>query len=173
MIGFDNIQDNIIELNDFRLKWRFTDAKYNLLPDAHLGELKPLNIEASNFLWNYIMEVDLHKDTPFKKGLFKSSDKIKMFNGNKSEIKKWLYRRGFPFNKEVYLSWQPNEGMIVPWKILIKYFDDFYYAGSDDLTVLDKSLNWALLFYHESEIYFGSNEKYNLSNNFKDAGFIW
>ena len=61
--------------------------------------------------------------------------------------------------------------MIVPWKILIKYFDDFFYGGSDDLTVIDKSLNWALLFHHESEIYFGSNEKYNLSGSFNDIDF--
>lgn len=173
MIGFDNIQDNLIDLNDFRLKWRFTDAKYNLLPNEHLELLKPLNKNASNFLWNYIMTVDLHKETPFKKGLFKSIDKAKISDGNESEIKKWLYQRGFPFEKEVYLSWQPDEGMIIPWKILIKYFDDFYYSGSDDLTVIDKSLNWALLFYHESEIYFGSNEKYNPSDNFNNINFIW
>lgn len=173
MIAFDDIKDNIIDLNDFRLKWRFTDESYNVLPDLHLGQLKPLNKRASNFLWNYTISVDLHKDTPFKKGFFKNIDKAKILDGNESDIKKQLYKRGLPFNKEVYLSWQPDEGMIVPWKILIKYFDDFYYSGSDDLTIFDDSLNWALLFYHESEIYFGSNEKYTPSNNFDDNEFIW
>ena len=53
--------------------------------------------------------------------------------------------------------------MIVPWKLLIKYFDDFDYA--DDLTVIDQSLNWAMLFFHEGTIYFGSNEKYEQDSN--------
>ena len=173
MISFDNIKEHIIDLNDFQLKWRFTDTNYNLLPEAHLEQLMPLNKEASTFLWRHIMIVDLHKDIPFKKGFFKSIDKAKLSDVNTSEIKKWLYQRGFSFDKEVYLSWQPEEAMVVPWKILIKYFDDFYYSGSDDLTVIDASLHWALLFYHESEIYFGSNEKYTPSENFKEESFLY
>ena len=173
MIGFDNIKDNLADLKDFSLKWRFTDENYNLLPDIHLDQIKPLNKKASNFLWNYTVSLDLHKNIPFKKDFFKSIDKAKILENNDSDIKKWLYNRGLPFDKEVYLSWQPDEGMIVPWKILIKYFDDFYYSGSDDLTVFDNSLNWALLFYHESEIYFGSNEKYNPSTDFENSEFIW
>ncbi len=50
--------------------------------------------------------------------------------------------------------------MIVPWKLFVNYFDSFYYAGSDDLTIFDESLNWAFLFYHEDEIYFGTNKNF-------------
>ena len=61
--------------------------------------------------------------------------------------------------------------MIVPWKLFIKYFDSFY--NSDDLTIIDQSLTWALLFYHESEIYFGTNNDYELSDAFANRQFIW
>ncbi len=47
--------------------------------------------------------------------------------------------------------------MIVPWKMLVKYFDDFYYGVSDDLTIIDDYMNWALFFHHEGQIYFGTN----------------
>ena len=60
-----------------------------------------------------------------------------------------------------------------PWKIFIKYFDSFYYPGSDDLTVCDESLQWALLFYHEDEIYFGTNKDFKPSDSFADIDFIW
>jgi hypothetical protein len=63
--------------------------------------------------------------------------------------------------------------MIVPWNILIKYFDSFYYSSSDDLTVINPDLIWALLFYHEDEIYFGTNKAYNLNKTFDDIDFIW
>lgn len=61
--------------------------------------------------------------------------------------------------------------MIVPWKLLVKYFDSFYYA--DDLTVIDETLSWALLFYHEDEIYFGTNKDFIPDEAFSDIDFLW
>jgi len=170
-INFQNIYEHITAMDDFRLKWRFTDGKYDDLPNMHLEQLKPLDKKASEFLWNYISETNLHADTPFKTDFFKTIDKAKILEGNKKEIKKWLYQRGLPFEKDVFLSWQPTDAMIVPWKLLIKYFDSFYFA--DDLTVIDQSLNWALLFYHEDEIYFGTNTNFKPSETFTDVEFIW
>lgn len=132
-----------------------------------------MNKKASQYLWEFIVQNNLHDDVPFKKGFFKIVDKAQILNDNQKEIKKWLYQRGFPFDKPVFLSWQPTEAMVVPWKIFIKYFDSFYYGNSDDLTVIDRSLNWALLFYHEDEIYFGTNEKYIASRIFEGVNFIW
>ncbi len=158
-------------MDDFVLKWRFTDEKYDKLPDDHLSQLKPLDRKAAIFLWSYISDNSLHEHIPFKRDYFNIIDKAKIRQDNKPEIKKWLYRRGFPFDKSVYLSWQPEVAMIVPWKLFVKYFDSFYY--SDDLTIIDQSLNWALLFYHEDEIYFGTNEPYLAGESFADEEFIW
>ncbi|MFN8277463.1 MAG: hypothetical protein U0T84_08275 [Chitinophagales bacterium] len=159
-------------MDDFRLKWRFTVEKYNKLPVHHLDQLKPLDNEAAKFLWDHIAKAGLHSDTPFKKDFFRTVDKARILDGNQKEIKKWLYQRGIPFDKPVFLSWQPTEAMIVPWKLLIKYFDSFYYGSSDDLTVMDQSLNWALLFYHEGEIYFGANKDFKPSETLMDIDFI-
>lgn len=138
------------------MNWRFIDEKYDKLPDLHLEQLKPLNRNASEFIWNFIQNSQLHDDIPFKKGFFRNVDKAQIDEENQKDVRKWLYERGLPFAKEVILSWGPAEVMIVPWKLLVKYFDSFYYPISDDLTVIDESLNWALLFYHEHEIYFGT-----------------
>lgn len=172
-IGFDNIYEQIIPMDKFRLKWRFTEAKYDKLPEIHLEQLKPLNEKASNFVWDFISDSGLHNHTPFKEGFFKTIDKAKILKSNEKEIKKWLYQRGIPFEKEVFLSWQPDDAMIVPWKLLIKYFDSFYYGSSDDLTIIDQSLNWSILFYHEDEIYFGTNKEFSPSESFENIDFIW
>lgn len=66
---FDNIFQHVIPIDDFRLKWRFTEEKYDKLPDQHLDQLKPLDNEAAKFLWDYIAKTNLHNDTPFKNGL--------------------------------------------------------------------------------------------------------
>ncbi|WP_196294104.1 hypothetical protein [Hymenobacter ruricola] len=172
-VNFDNIYEHIISINDSHLKWRFTEDKFNKLPNEHLHQVNPLDKAASRFLWEFIMQTNLHDDIPFKKGLFRVTDKARILDNNRDEVKKWLYQRGFAFDKPVFLSWQPTEAAIIPWKILVKYFDSFYYGSADDLTVIDQSLNWSLLFYHEDEIYFGTNTKYVASKTFEDTDFIW
>ncbi len=172
-IDFKNIFQHVIPMDDFRYKWRFTDEKYDKLPESHLDQLKPLDQESALFLAEYISKANLHNDVPFRKNFFRTIDKAKILDGNEQEIKKWLYQRGLPFDKPVFLSWGTADAMIVPWKLLIKYFDAFYYSGSDDLTVFDQSLEWALLFFHEDEIYFGTNKNFKPNETFKDVNFIW
>jgi len=172
-VDFENIYVHTVPLNNFRLKWRFTERKFNKIPEQHLALLQPLDKAAAQFLSDYIDTTDLHGDVPFKNGLFRTIDKAKVFADNQKEIKKWLYQRGLPFDKFVFLCWSQEDAMIVPWKIFIKYYDSFYYRGSDDLTVIDQTLIWGLLFYHEDEIYFGTNKDFKPSETFADIDFIW
>lgn len=172
-IDFENISHHVTQLDDFQLKWRFTDKQYNKLPDNHLKLLWPLDKEAASFLSSYIAETALHDDSPFKNGFFRIIDKAQILANNQRQVKKWLYQRGLPFDKLVFLSWSQENAMIVPWKVFIKYFDSFYYGSSDDLTVIDQTLTWALLFYHEDEIYFGTNKKFKQSETFSDIDFMW
>jgi hypothetical protein len=172
-VDFENIFNHTIPLDNFRLKWRFADGKYDKLLDQHLELLRPLDKAAAQFLSDYIDATNLHGDVPFRKGLFRTIDKAKVLADNQKEIKNWLYQRGLPFERFVFLCWSKEDAMIVPWKIFIKYFDSFYYGGSDDLTVIDKTLTWALLFYHEDEIYFGTNKDFKPSETFADIDFIW
>ncbi len=171
-IDFDNIYDHIIPINDFGLKWRFTEEQYDILPDQHIDQLKPLDKEAAKFLLDYITINDLHKDQPFKKDFFRTINYISILEGNEKEIKKWLYQRGLPFDKTVFLSWNQTDAIIVPWKLLIKYFDSFFYSGSDDLTIIDESLNWALLFSHWDVIFYGTNNEFKSNQAFTDFDYI-
>jgi hypothetical protein len=154
-VSFDNIYNYVIPMTEFTLKWKFTDERKNRMPNIHLEQLKSLNKKVSKFLWDYISDANFQAEIPFKKDFFKRVEKIQITEGNENEVKKWLYQRGLPFSKDVFLSWKPNDAMIVPWKLVIKYFDDFYFA--DDLTIIDESLNWALLFHHGGKVYFGTN----------------
>ena len=171
-VNFENIHEHTIPLEDFRLKWRFTDDKYDTLPDQHLELLRPLDKAAAKFLSDYIDTTGLHDDIPFKKDFFRTVDKAKVSADNQKEIKKWLYQRGLPFDKLVFLSWSQEDAIILPCKIFIKYFDSFYYGGSDDLTITDQTLTWALLFFHEDEIYFGTNKDFKPSETFADIDSI-
>jgi hypothetical protein len=151
-----------IPMDQFPLEWRFTDPRYDVLPSSHLAQVKPLAPADAGRLWHLIVQAGMHRDIPFTKGYFRSvaSTAIGLSHGNPVEdrrVRKWLYRRGIPFRQRVWLSYQPYCAIETTWKMLLKYWTTFYYPISDDLTVIDGSFNWALLFFHEHEVFFGSN----------------
>ena len=157
MLDFTNLHSHIIPLERFQLSWRFNDKKYDILPSFDLKKLKPFDEIASKYLYDFLKDKNLHDEIPFTKDFFKRIKSIEITYQNDNDIRSWLYECGIPLQQEVILSWSPATSMLLPWEILIKYFDSFYYPSSDDLTVFDQSLNWAILFAHYDEIYFGSN----------------
>ena len=150
-------------IDDFPLKWRLTDPKYAELSSAHLAQIRPLDKTSSRDLWSYILESNLHGNDTFREGFFQSVESISILNsegdfaGEEARIRKWLYRCSFPFDMRVLLSWQPDLAVETTWKMFVKYWSDFYYPMSDDLTICDRSLMWALLFHHEERVFFGTN----------------
>jgi hypothetical protein len=170
-MDFKTIDRHIIPMDDFSIKWRFTEEKYDMLPDEHLQEIKPFDSKASLFLHDFIMKTTLHDQIPFKKNFFKTIDTIYRTDDNEPEIKKWLYHRGLSFDKTVYLTWDPQTSLKTKWKYVVKYWDSFFYSSSDDLTVFDESLNWALLFTHHDDLYWGTNKKYETTTEFNEDWF--
>ena len=157
LLDFNKLYHHIIPLDNFELYWRFNNKNYDLFCDVDLKKLKPLDKLASNFLWDIALKMNPDIEIPFKKNHFKIiKNKIIDYN-HKDDLKTWLYECGVPSNQEVIVSWNSTISMILPWKILVEYFDSFYYTSSDDLTVFDKNLDWTILFAHYDEIYFGTN----------------
>ena len=136
-----------IPMEHFALKWRFTDPRYRVLPPVHLEQVKPLSSESSRRLWD--MTMPLHKNLPFTSGFFRAVESITLDNAESTAsraVRKWLFARGVPFKAPVYLSYQPAQAIVTTWKMVVKYWDDFWYPGSDDLTVVDDSFAWAHFF---------------------------
>jgi hypothetical protein len=150
---FNQLSTRRISLENFGLNWRFTDGKYDLLSEECLKKLLPLSADASKILFDYLSVV-LHKDFPFTKDCF-SDDDIKYTNAeNHVQIQQWLLSQtNTNPEQKVYVSWNNNEAMIVPWELFIKHLDIFYYSGTDDLTVVDETMKWALLLHHSDTIY--------------------
>ena len=151
-----------VSMDQFALKWRFTDPRYDVLPPIHLGQVKPLAPADALRLWNVILHADFHRAVPFTERYFRSvvSTRIKDSNSSEAEdrgVRRWLYQRGIPFRHRVWLSYQPELAIETTWKMLVKYWTAFYYPMSDDLTVIDGSFTWALLSHHEEKVFFGSN----------------
>lgn len=151
---------NTIPMGQFPLKWRFTDPAHTMLPEGHLQQIQPLAPVDARRLWE--VTINLQRDFPFTSGMFPLvvSTRLDGWSEPTEErrVRKWLYQRGIPFGQHVYLSYQPEWGITTTWKLLVKYWSSFYYPISDDLTVVDPSLRWAALFFHEHEVFFGTTQ---------------
>lgn len=166
-IGFDNIHLHTTALDgSFFGKW--FDGQVH---PQHLGLIQPLDAAGARFVWDFISDTDLHHDAPFKKGFFRHLDQAPVGGDDWDPARKWLYRRGLPFDTPVLWSRQPGEALLVPWKMIVKYPRPFYFGG--DVTVIPPGLEWALLMYHEDEFYFGTNRDYVPGGEYSDEEFTW
>lgn len=148
-MDLSNLQEYKISLNEFPLHWRFNDESYVKLDLIHLDQIQPVVPSAANFLWSY--SSDLVVNICSQQG-FKFFEVIEI---NDKTFKKWLFKRGLAFQKEIYVIWQPDLAVITHWKIFIKFFNDFYYFP-DELAVFDNSLNWGI-FIKNGQVIFASN----------------
>ena len=115
-----------IPMEQFTLKWRFTDPHYRVLPAVHIEQVKPLSSESARLIWD--PTCPLHYGFPYSPGFFQSVESVPLDNADPSAIRttrKWLFNRGVLFSSAVYLSYQPEEAITTTWKMVVKYWDDF------------------------------------------------
>ena len=146
-----------IPMEQFPLRWRLTDPKYRVLPSADLEQIHPLDAASAKRLLEITQP--WYREQPFTQGLFADVAATSISGHDDQEVRrvrKWLFHRGVPFKQKVFLSWSQTEAAVTTWKMLVKYWDDLWYPGSDDLAVFDESLSWALFLWHEEEAFFAS-----------------
>ena len=156
----NDFQKDIIKYwTDFPKVWTFLWSPEEALeiPTEHKDQIHFLNEEGSEFIKKYLESSKMTKglpDFPFKE-YFKKIDEFKITEDCEEKIKKWLYNRGIPFSKYVFIdSDQSGQSVMLIWKMVIKYWEGIFFA--EDLMIFDDSLKWGLFYYHESEVYFGS-----------------
>jgi hypothetical protein len=150
-----------IPMQQFSLRWLLTDPKYRVLPPAHLEQIKPVDAASARLLFD--MTGPWRREQPFTRDYFADVASTPLGGQDMHEgkdqirrVRKWLYRRGVPFRHRVFMSWSETEAAVTTWRILVKYWDDLWYPGSDDLAVFDESLSWALFLWHQSQAFFAS-----------------
>lgn len=155
MIDLTNIQEHEIDRPNV---WTClgSPSDFDSLSDEFKDQIKFLDKEASNFLYKYFEASRFHTGPvwePFEKKNFKYVEKITV-GLDESIIKKWLFKRGFPFSKWVFvLPNYGNEPLMMTWKMVIKKCENLFFA--DDVVIFDETNQWCLTYWHEDEMYFG------------------
>jgi len=155
MIDFTNIKTHAIDRPE---GWSSLGAAedFDTLSDEFKDQIIFLDKSAGEFLYKFFSASGFHTGPfwePFDKKNFKHIEKVNVTH-NKAALKKWLYQRGLPFSKWVYVL--PNFGghpLAMTWKMVIKLCDNLFFA--DDIVIFDETIQWCLSYWHEDEMYFG------------------
>ena len=139
-------------INEFPLKWRWTDSRWNKLPQEALHAIRPLSESKARELCQYSLECTDHSG--LMESLFERVSRIDTFDDS-SDIRLWLLARTSDLNQTVAVSWDNDLAALVRWKVFCDYWDDFCYPASDDVAIFPLSGEWMLSYSHDEYFMFG------------------
>ena len=141
----------IIPLNDFKLGWRFDKVHNSDISDYDKKEIFALSENESKRLNKIIdyYEIESNRigkylETDWFSANSENEDKIERF---RNQVENYLK----PFDEDVIISWERKLTLKTTKKIFIKYWTDFLYPSSDDVTIISERTNW-ILFYNHCEV---------------------
>lgn len=138
-------------MKNFELKWRW-EKTHN--PDISIFEIEqilPVSQTESKRLNKVIdyfaVEDNLREhytQTDWVSANSETDEEIERFRNQLTTIlKNW--------NESVFVTWNRTTTIRTTKEIFIKYWDDFCYPSSDDVTIISEETNW-IMFYRHFEV---------------------
>jgi len=145
-IKLDN--NEIIAFEKFSLNWRW-DKIHN--PEISLKELKQLHplseIESKRInkvIGFFEIESNLHE-------AFEPTDWFRASSETKDsiiEFSKVFLKLTQSNDENLFISWNRSTCVYTTKEIFIKYWEDFCYPSSDDVTIISELTNWVFFYNH-------------------------
>ena len=145
-IQIDNKE--IISLDDFELGWRWEKShspdiseseKKQILPVSE-NESKRLNKVIDYFEGEYNLR-GKYIQTDWISANAESDEKIERFrNQLESILEKW--------DEGIIITWNRKITLKTTKEIFLKYWTDFLYSSSDDVTLISEKTNWIMFYKH-------------------------
>jgi len=145
-------QSDFRPMDEFPLKWRWTDSRWNKLPEKALNAIQPLTESKARELCQYSIEFTDHSG--LIESLFERVARIDAPDAS-PEVRQWLLARSSDLKQMVIVSWDSNLAALVRWDAFCEYWDDFCYPSSDDAAIFPMSGGWMLIYSHDEYFMFG------------------
>jgi hypothetical protein len=129
-----------LDIENFPLAWRWTQASHALFPRDVLARLKPLSIEDADRLYRR-GEMLFARD--------KSDAVIHHPKTSAVDSREWLKTLPIPPGTCVCLGWNRQTALSLPWEVFVEHWDDFCYPSSDDAFLFADGVGYALAWSHE------------------------
>jgi hypothetical protein len=141
-----------ISMEKFKLKWRWTDKNYCLLSQDELSEIRPLHADSAKEIWEKSLTfIDSKSEFSPNPELFESFETIDTIEPN--VVASWL--KGKIPSGNIIVSWQPDTAVITTANLFVKYWDEFCYPSSDDVSIWSESEKWVVHFWHYEKAVYG------------------
>jgi hypothetical protein len=143
-------------LTEFPLSWRWTDSRWNKLPDDALQTIKPLTEAKAKELWR-VSGYYCPPNGP-RVDIFECSEWIDAtldVEGVFDKVRAWLLSHIPDINQEAIISWDMKHAATTICGVFCDYWDDFCYPSSDDVVIFPASFDWILLYDHCERFDFG------------------
>lgn len=169
MISLDNIESHTIPaMGHYNIFG--SPAELEAMPTTHQQQLFLLDPAANTYIYEMLGVMRLLSGgfwDPFKEKNFKEVETYVHFpaaEADRQAIKKWLYKRGIPFSRKVFVLPDGEENAVyTSWKMLLHYSPALFIAT--DIVVFDAGFNWCLVYFHEGKMFFGKNIHHDLTND--------
>mgnify|MGYP003650743879 CR=1 FL=1 len=138
----------IIPLTKFELGWRFEKTHCPYISESEKKQIQPVSEMESKRLTKVIdyfeQEYNLRKkytQTDWISANSESEEKIKNFrNKLESILEKW--------DEGIIITWHRNITLKTTKNVFLKYWSDFLYPSSDDVTLISEKTNWVMFYNH-------------------------
>lgn len=145
-IEIDNSE--IIDLKDFELYWRWEKTHSPDISDSEKAQIQPVSeIESKrlNKVIDYFeIEDNLRTDfieTDWISTNSENDEKIDTFRNKLTSILD-------TWDENVIVTWNRTMTVKTTKEVFLKYWDDFCYPSSDDVTIISEETNWVMFYRH-------------------------
>ena len=131
----------IIPLSDFALGWRFDKVNNSDISHCDKNEIFALSENESKRLNKIIDYYEIESNRIGKyleKGWFSAnSENVNKIETFRTHVENYLK----PFDEDIIISWERKLALNTTKKIFIKYYSDFLYPSSDDVSIIYETTN--------------------------------
>ena len=143
--------NEVIFLKEFELGWRWEKTHNSNISEIEKQQIQPVSKTESKRLYKIVKYFETEQNLVEK---YSQTDWISASAEN--EIKIQRFRNQLEtilesWNEEIIISWHRNITLKTTKEIFLKYWTDFLYPSSDDVTIISEKTNW-IIFYRHFEV---------------------
>ncbi len=131
--------DQSVALGEFRLGWRFTEARKPALTASTRARLRPLSVAAATRIASEAAQ--RCADDAGSARLFRSDELP-------GSVRRSLLELPIAAECSVIVSWDRATALATDWGSFVSHWDDFCYPASDDVTIWSPGAAWTLCYFH-------------------------
>lgn len=138
-------------MNDFELGWRFDKIHNSDITDNDKKEILALSQNESKRLNKTI---DYYEIESNRIGKYIETDWFYADSENEEKMERFrnqLKTKLNLFDEDLIISWERKVTLKTTKEIFLKYWSDFLYPSSDNVTIISEKTNW-ILFYRHFEV---------------------